>query len=236
MVLVLLQALKRACPRLSWERSFSSCVPAKGLLILLCHRPAPSSHRSKHHFLDIVRPRHGRAAVRIGRDIRRRTMNENKNFVDKTAKAARETFEKGSAATQQSARGAQESFSAVAEGIRDFNVRLMEMAQLNTVAALDFCSRDVNRKGASRRCGALVVACSEAIRDAERAVQGTDGPGAENRNVERRADNAQLWSSVTRVLLNASLLTGGKQSSGAYHTPEPRGLGRQERALLVDRL
>ena len=65
-------------------------------------------------------------------------MNENKNFADKTARAARETFEKGSAATQQSARGTQESFSAVAEGIRDFNVRLMEMAQLNTVAALDF--------------------------------------------------------------------------------------------------
>ena len=29
-------------------------------------------------------------------------------------------------------------FSAVAEGICNFNVRLMEMAQLNTVAALDF--------------------------------------------------------------------------------------------------
>ena len=46
-------------------------------------------------------------------------MNENKNFTDKTARAARETFEKGSAAAQQSARGAQESFTAVAEGIRD---------------------------------------------------------------------------------------------------------------------
>ena len=44
-------------------------------------------------------------------------MNENKSFADKTAKAARETFEKNSAATQQSARGVQQ----------DFNVRLMEM-------------------------------------------------------------------------------------------------------------
>jgi hypothetical protein len=74
-------------------------------------------------------------------------MNENKNFADKTARAARETFEKGSAATQQSARGAQESFSAVAEGIRDFNVRLMEMAQLNTVAALDFAREMSTAKG-----------------------------------------------------------------------------------------
>jgi phasin len=74
-------------------------------------------------------------------------MNENKNFGDKTARAARETFEKGSAATQQSARGAQESFSAVAEGIRDFNIRLMEMAQLNTVAALDFAREMSTAKG-----------------------------------------------------------------------------------------
>ena len=74
-------------------------------------------------------------------------MNENKNFADETARAARETFEKGSAATQQSARGAQESLSAVAEGIRDFNVRLMEMAQLNTVAALDFAREMSTAKG-----------------------------------------------------------------------------------------
>jgi hypothetical protein len=157
-------------------------------------------------------------------------MNENKNFADKTARAARETFEKGSAATQQSARGAQESFSAVAEGIRDFNVRLMEMAQLNTVAALD-CPRDVNREGASRRCGALVVACSEAIRDADRAVQGTDGAGAKDRNLKRRADNAQLWSSAATVPLNASLLTDGKQSSGGRSYPRTGGI-REERAPL----
>jgi phasin len=74
-------------------------------------------------------------------------MNENKNFADKTAKAARETFEKGSAAAEESARGAQQSFSAVAEGIRHFNVRLMEMAQLNTVAALDFAREMSTAKG-----------------------------------------------------------------------------------------
>ena len=159
-------------------------------------------------------------------------MNENKNFADKTARAARETFEKGSAATQQSARGAQESFSAVAEGIRDFNVRLMEMAQLNSRGS-GFCPRKVNREGASRRCGALVVACSEAIRDADRAVQGAGGARAKDRNLKRGADNAQLWSSAARVLLNASLLTDGKQSGGAYHTPRTAGPGRQERALLA---
>ena len=76
-------------------------------------------------------------------------MNENKNVADKTARAARETLEKGSAAAEESARGAQQSFSAVAEGIRDFNVRLMEMAQLNTLAALDFAREMSTAKGPS---------------------------------------------------------------------------------------
>ena len=38
----------------------------------------------------------------------------------------------------KSARGAERSYFAAAEGIRDFNLRLMEMAQTNTMAALDF--------------------------------------------------------------------------------------------------
>ena len=41
----------------------------------------------------------------------------------------------------------QQSLSAVAEGIRDFNIRLMEMAQLNTVAALDFAREMSTAKG-----------------------------------------------------------------------------------------
>jgi hypothetical protein len=37
-------------------------------------------------------------------------MNDNKNFADKATRAARETFEKGSAATQQSPGDPQETF------------------------------------------------------------------------------------------------------------------------------
>jgi hypothetical protein len=46
-------------------------------------------------------------------------MNEDpgKRFADKTARAARETFEKGSAAAEESARGMERSYSSAAEGI-----------------------------------------------------------------------------------------------------------------------
>jgi phasin len=74
-------------------------------------------------------------------------MNETRKFADRAAQTGRETFAKSRAAAEQSVRGAQESFSAVAEAIRDFNVRLMEMAQHNTIAALDFAREMSTAKG-----------------------------------------------------------------------------------------
>jgi hypothetical protein len=50
---------------------------------------------------------------------------------DRTARTAREAVEKGSAG------GAEQSYLAAADGFRDFNVRLIEMAHTNTLAALD---------------------------------------------------------------------------------------------------
>ena len=63
--------------------------------------------------------------------------DQTKAFADRATKTARETFEKGSAAAEDAARGAEQSYFAAAEGMRDFNVRLIEMAYANTVAALD---------------------------------------------------------------------------------------------------
>ena len=72
-----------------------------------------------------------------------------KSFVDRTAKTARETFEKGTAAAEDTARGAEQSYFAAAEGMRDFNVRLIEMAYANTVAALDLAREISTVKGPS---------------------------------------------------------------------------------------
>jgi hypothetical protein len=64
-----------------------------------------------------------------------------RRIADRTARTAREAVEKGSAAAEESAResarGAEQSYLAAADGFRDFNVRLIEMAHTNTLAALD---------------------------------------------------------------------------------------------------
>jgi phasin len=72
-----------------------------------------------------------------------------KTFADRAAKTARDTFEKGSAAAEDTARGAEQSYFAAAEGMRDFNVRLIEMAYANTVAALDLAREIATVKGPS---------------------------------------------------------------------------------------
>jgi hypothetical protein len=69
-------------------------------------------------------------------------MNEHdqtRKFSDKSASIASETFEKGKAALEQN--------QAVAvENIRAFNVRMIDMARINTEAAFDFAHQMASAK------------------------------------------------------------------------------------------
>jgi len=50
--------------------------------------------------------------------------DQSKQFADKSARMVRENLENGIAAAERSARGVEQGYSAAAESIRDFNVRL----------------------------------------------------------------------------------------------------------------
>ena len=78
-------------------------------------------------------------------------MNEDQGerFADKSARMTREGLEKGVAAAEESARSIEQGFSAAAESIRDFNLRLIEMAHANAMAALDFARQISTAKGPS---------------------------------------------------------------------------------------
>jgi hypothetical protein len=72
-----------------------------------------------------------------------------RRFADKSARAAREAVDRGSAAAHESAEGAEQSYFAAADGIRDFNVRLIEMVHANTLAALALVREISTAKGPS---------------------------------------------------------------------------------------
>jgi hypothetical protein len=62
--------------------------------------------------------------------------DQGKRFADRAARTVSNAVEKSNAAATESARGAEQSYFAAAEGIRDFHVKLIEMAHANTLAAL----------------------------------------------------------------------------------------------------
>jgi hypothetical protein len=69
-----------------------------------------------------------------------RPVNEDsgKKFADKVTKATQEAFEKGTSAAEKAGQEIEQSYSAAAAGIRDFNLRVMEMVQANSQANFDF--------------------------------------------------------------------------------------------------
>jgi phasin len=75
--------------------------------------------------------------------------DQGKEFVDKSAKMVRQNVEKGIAAAEESAKAIEQGYSAAAESLRDFNVKLIEMAQANTAAAMEFARQISAAKGPS---------------------------------------------------------------------------------------
>ena len=57
---------------------------------------------------------------------------------DKSRKIANETLEKGKAAAGQTARSVEQSYSVTVDNIRDFNVKMIDMAQANAEAVFEF--------------------------------------------------------------------------------------------------
>jgi phasin len=63
------------------------------------------------------------------------------------ARTAREAMDRGTAAAEQATRQAEKSYSSTAEGIREFNTKLLDIAQANTMAGMNFVSELTRVKG-----------------------------------------------------------------------------------------
>jgi hypothetical protein len=67
--------------------------------------------------------------------------NPVKKSFDAGARTAREAMEKGTAAAEQATRGAEQSFETAADGISEFNSKLLAIAQTNMMAGMNFVSK-----------------------------------------------------------------------------------------------
>ena len=77
-------------------------------------------------------------------------VEQGKKIADKAASAARDSWNKGQAATEQTAQAGQEAFLASADGVRDFNRKVIEMAKTNTIALFDLALEVAGTKEPSR--------------------------------------------------------------------------------------
>ena len=73
--------------------------------------------------------------------------NQSKKIFERSERTAREGFDMGPEAAAQATRQAERSYSSAAEGIRELNVRLQDMAQTNGMAALEFVRELTTAKG-----------------------------------------------------------------------------------------
>jgi phasin len=69
-----------------------------------------------------------------------------KTNVEKGAAQIKETAEKFGAATEQTTRMAEDSFASAAKGIKDYNLKALEFAQLNFESACDYTKRLLSAK------------------------------------------------------------------------------------------
>ena len=70
--------------------------------------------------------------------------NPSKRSFERTA---REAMERGSAATEQATKQAEQSYSSAAKGIAEFNTKLLDIAQINANAGLTFATEMMQAKG-----------------------------------------------------------------------------------------
>ena len=76
-------------------------------------------------------------------------MTENiagKKFVEKSAAHIRDTSEKLSAATEQTTKLIENTYAAATKGIKDYNFKAIEFAQINSDAAFDYTKQLMSAK------------------------------------------------------------------------------------------
>lgn len=64
--------------------------------------------------------------------------NENRKFADKAGAMANETIEKGKANVERSTRAVEQSYTATVDNMRDYNLKMLDVAQVNIEAAFGF--------------------------------------------------------------------------------------------------
>lgn len=80
-------------------------------------------------------------------------MDQGRKFAERSAKVARETIERGKEAAEEATRNAEQGYAATVANIRDWNVKLIDMAQANAGAVFDLARQMASVQAPSDMAG-----------------------------------------------------------------------------------
>ena len=75
--------------------------------------------------------------------------DQSRKFADKSAAIANETLQKGKAAVEQSVQAFEESYSAMVEKMQAYNLKMIDMAEENTIGVFEFAGQLSTAKSSS---------------------------------------------------------------------------------------
>jgi hypothetical protein len=84
-----------------------------------------------------TRPEHARAGVGQAKQGEASMNEQARQFADRTTKTARENIQRAASATEDATRRAEQTYSSAFAGVRELNIKLIEMAQANTEAVFE---------------------------------------------------------------------------------------------------
>jgi len=75
--------------------------------------------------------------------------NQSRRFADKSAAIANETLQKGKATVDHSVQAFEQTYSAMIEQMRDYNLKMIDIAQANTAGVFEFARQLSTAKSSS---------------------------------------------------------------------------------------
>ena len=113
------------------------------------------------------------------------TENVARDFAEKSAARAKDTYGKAQATAEETTKVMERSYSTASKGAADFNLNLLEMAQANMNAGLRLCSPTNARQIAHGISRAVDRARAQAIRNVQRTNTATHDPCPKSDNRRR---------------------------------------------------
>ena len=141
--------------------------------------------------------------------------NPAKKTFEAGARTAREALEQGTATAELAAREAEHSYSSAGEGFRDFNARLIDIAQANTMASLNFLAELAQAKGPTEAFELWSRHAQEPNAKTDRAVAGTCDAGTENCVLKHGAIAARFRSNTQTRFVTAASSAGDSEEGKA---------------------